>query len=93
MIKIVFVRHGENVWNLENRFTGWTDVDLSPRGVAESHETAEVLKREGARHSLWMNPANGAVQAVPRHSETPDRLAERICAGLVVPSVKEPPPR
>src|SRR4030042_508274 len=47
MIKIVFVRHGESVWNLENRFTGWTDVDLSPRGVAESHETADVLKREG----------------------------------------------
>jgi len=47
MLKIVFVRHGESVWNLENRFTGWTDVDLSPRGVAESHETAEVLKREG----------------------------------------------
>jgi 2,3-bisphosphoglycerate-dependent phosphoglycerate mutase len=44
MIKIVFVRHGESVWNLENRFTGWTDVDLSPRGIAESHETAEALK-------------------------------------------------
>ena len=47
MIKIVFVRHGESVWNLENRFTGWTDVDLSRHGVAESHEVAEVLKREG----------------------------------------------
>jgi 2,3-bisphosphoglycerate-dependent phosphoglycerate mutase len=47
MIKIVFVRHGESVWNIENRFTGWTDVDLSQHGVAESHEVAEVLKREG----------------------------------------------
>ncbi len=47
MIKIVFVRHGESVWNLENRFTGWTDVDLSERGVAESHEVAEILKHEG----------------------------------------------
>ncbi len=47
MIKIVFVRHGESVWNLENRFTGWTDMDLSQRGVAESHEVAEVLKSEG----------------------------------------------
>ena len=46
MITIVFVRHGESVWNLENRFTGWTDVDLSPRGIAESHETAETLKQE-----------------------------------------------
>lgn len=47
MIKIVFVRHGESEWNKANRFTGWTDVDLSPKGIAESHETAEVLKREG----------------------------------------------
>ncbi len=46
MIKIVFVRHGESVWNLENRFTGWTDVGLSQRGIKESHEAAEILKRE-----------------------------------------------
>ena len=46
MTKIVFVRHGESAWNLENRFTGWTDVDLSPKGIQESHQTAEVLKRE-----------------------------------------------
>jgi mRNA interferase HicA len=44
-----------------------------------------VLKREGARHSLWMNPVNGAVQTVPRHTDIPDRLAERICTGLVIP--------
>jgi 2,3-bisphosphoglycerate-dependent phosphoglycerate mutase len=44
MIKIVFVRHGESVWNLENRFMGWTDVDLSQRGVAESHGVAGQLK-------------------------------------------------
>lgn len=47
MTKIVFVRHGESVWNLENRFTGWTDVDLSQRGIDESHETARVLKDQG----------------------------------------------
>jgi 2,3-bisphosphoglycerate-dependent phosphoglycerate mutase len=47
MTKLVLVRHGESTWNLENRFTGWTDVDLSERGVRESHEVAEVLKKEG----------------------------------------------
>ncbi|MBM4094572.1 MAG: addiction module toxin, HicA family [Planctomycetes bacterium] len=41
-----------------------------------------VLKREGAAHSLWLNSATGAVQAVPRHAEIPDRLAHRICRGL-----------
>ena len=47
MYKLVMVRHGESTWNLENRFTGWTDVDLSDRGVREAHEAAAVLKREG----------------------------------------------
>jgi len=46
-VKLVLVRHGESTWNLENRFTGWTDVDLSQRGVQEGHEAAEVLKKEG----------------------------------------------
>ena len=36
MKKIVLLRHGESVWNRENRFTGWTDVDLSEKGVAEA---------------------------------------------------------
>ena len=47
MIKLVLVRHGESVWNLENRFTGWTDVDLSEKGIREAHEAAFVLKDEG----------------------------------------------
>jgi 2,3-bisphosphoglycerate-dependent phosphoglycerate mutase len=47
MIKLVLLRHGESAWNLENRFTGWTDVDLSPKGVEEAHEAARLLK-EGA---------------------------------------------
>jgi 2,3-bisphosphoglycerate-dependent phosphoglycerate mutase len=44
MTKLVLLRHGESQWNLENRFTGWTDVDLSPKGVAEAHEAARLLK-------------------------------------------------
>jgi mRNA interferase HicA len=44
-----------------------------------------VLKREGSQHSLWLNPSNGAVQAVPRHAEIPDRLADRVCTGLAIP--------
>ncbi len=45
--KIVFVRHGESTWNKENRFTGWTDVDLSEHGVAEAKRAGEVLAKEG----------------------------------------------
>jgi predicted RNA binding protein YcfA (HicA-like mRNA interferase family) len=44
-----------------------------------------VLKREGAKHSLWMNPQTGAVETVPRHTEIADRLVEKICRGLGVP--------
>lgn len=47
MVKLVLVRHGESTWNLENKFTGWTDVDLSGQGVREGHEAAEVLMKEG----------------------------------------------
>jgi 2,3-bisphosphoglycerate-dependent phosphoglycerate mutase len=45
--KVVLVRHGESTWNAENRFTGWTDVDLSEKGRAEALKGAKVLKQEG----------------------------------------------
>jgi len=47
MVKLVLVRHGQSTWNLENRFTGWTDVDLSEQGIKEAHAAAAVLKDEG----------------------------------------------
>ena len=47
MSQIVLLRHGESEWNLENRFTGWTDVDLSPKGVEEAIWAGETLKKEG----------------------------------------------
>ncbi|GKX54282.1 2,3-bisphosphoglycerate-dependent phosphoglycerate mutase [Leminorella grimontii] len=64
--KLVLVRHGESEWNKENRFTGWTDVDLSDKGRAEAAQAGELLKEEGfvfdfaytsvlkrAIHTLW----------------------------------------
>jgi mRNA interferase HicA len=45
------------------------------------------LKREGGAHSLWCNPVTGAVEAIPRHAEIPERLAGKICRGLGVPDV------
>jgi len=45
--RLVLLRHGESVWNKENRFTGWTDVGLSERGVEEAHEAARVLRQDG----------------------------------------------
>ena len=47
MYKVVLLRHGESTWNKENRFTGWTDVDLSEKGVKEAHTAGQTLKREG----------------------------------------------
>ena len=46
-----------------------------------------VLKREGGSHSLWTSPANGAVEAVPRHTEIPNNLARKICRGLGIPEM------
>jgi 2,3-bisphosphoglycerate-dependent phosphoglycerate mutase len=47
MYKVVLLRHGESAWNKENRFTGWTDVDLSEKGIAEAHDAAKVLMKDG----------------------------------------------
>ena len=47
MHKLVLVRHGESTWNLENRFTGWTDVDLTPTGVEQARAAGRLLKEDG----------------------------------------------
>jgi 2,3-bisphosphoglycerate-dependent phosphoglycerate mutase len=66
MYKLVLVRHGESTWNLENRFTGWTDVDLTPVGIKQAKNAGCLLKADGyefdvaytsvlkrATHTLW----------------------------------------
>ena len=47
MHKLVLLRHGESGWNRENRFTGWTDVDLSAQGVEEARSAGRLLRSEG----------------------------------------------
>jgi 2,3-bisphosphoglycerate-dependent phosphoglycerate mutase len=54
MYKLVLVRHGESTWNLENRFTGWTDVDLTPTGVAQAIAAGKLLKAEGYDFDLCL---------------------------------------
>ena len=66
MYTLVLLRHGESIWNLENRFTGWTDVDLTPTGVAQARQAGVLLQDAGfdfdlaytsvlkrAIHTLW----------------------------------------
>ncbi|MBU1229633.1 MAG: 2,3-diphosphoglycerate-dependent phosphoglycerate mutase [Proteobacteria bacterium] len=61
MHTLVLIRHGQSVWNLENRFTGWTDVDLSEQGVLEAWEGARLLKASGfvfdACHTSYLRRA------------------------------------
>ena len=52
MYKLVLIRHGESTWNLENRFTGWTDVDLTPTGVAQAQQAGRLLKQAGFEFDL-----------------------------------------
>jgi 2,3-bisphosphoglycerate-dependent phosphoglycerate mutase len=47
MIRLVLVRHGESIWNEENKFTGWTDVDLSEKGVDQAKKAGQLLRKEG----------------------------------------------
>ena len=52
MHKLVLLRHGESTWNLDNRFTGWTDVDLTPTGVEQARSAGRLLKSEGYEFDL-----------------------------------------
>jgi bisphosphoglycerate-dependent phosphoglycerate mutase family 1 len=47
MYKLVLIRHGESTWNLENRYAGWTDVDLTPTGIAQAISAGRLIKAEG----------------------------------------------
>lgn len=50
--KLVLLRHGESQWNLENRFTGWTDVDLTYKGIEEAKSSGQLLKSEHFKFDL-----------------------------------------
>jgi 2,3-bisphosphoglycerate-dependent phosphoglycerate mutase len=52
MYKLVLIRHGESTWNLENRFTGWTDVPLTPTGVAQARQAGQLLREGGYEFDL-----------------------------------------
>ncbi len=52
MYKLILVRHSESIWNLENRFTGWTDVDLSEKGIEEARKAGQLLKESGIRFQV-----------------------------------------
>lgn len=93
MYKIVLLRHGESVWNKENRFTGWTDVDLSPKGLEEAQAAGALLKQEGftfdvaftsvlkrAIRTLWITLDNMDLMWIPVHRHW--RLNERHYGAL-----------
>ncbi|HZN55218.1 MAG TPA: 2,3-diphosphoglycerate-dependent phosphoglycerate mutase [Candidatus Polarisedimenticolaceae bacterium] len=93
MHRLVLLRHGQSTWNLENRFTGWTDVDLSPQGHAEAHAAAEVLKANGfgfdvaftsmlkrAIRTLWIVLDDMDLMWIPIHRDW--RLNERHYGAL-----------
>ncbi|MBC5995384.1 2,3-diphosphoglycerate-dependent phosphoglycerate mutase [Romboutsia ilealis] len=52
MIEVVLIRHGQSLWNLENRFTGWTDVDLSENGLIEARKAGKILKEHGYKFDI-----------------------------------------
>ena len=93
MSKLVLLRHGFSEWNKENRFTGWTDVDLAPEGMAEAREAARLLKQEGfsfdtaytsllkrAIRTLWLVQEDLDLLWIPVHKDW--RLNERHYGGL-----------
>jgi 2,3-bisphosphoglycerate-dependent phosphoglycerate mutase len=93
MVKLVLLRHGESLWNRENRFTGWTDVDLSGKGRQEAGHAAAMLKAHGlsfdvactsvlkrAIRTLWIVLDEMDLMWIPAHSSW--RLNERHYGAL-----------
>ena len=93
MYKFVLIRHGECIWNLENRFTGWADVDLTPTGIEQAQAAGRLLKAEGyefdlaytsvlkrAIHTLWHTLDAMDRQWLPVHNSW--RLNERHYGAL-----------
>jgi 2,3-bisphosphoglycerate-dependent phosphoglycerate mutase len=93
MHKLVLIRHGESVWNKENRFTGWTDVDLSDQGVSEAKKAGRTLKEKGfvfdvaytsvlkrAIRTLWLVQDEMDLLWIPVHKSW--RLNERHYGAL-----------
>ncbi len=93
MQRLVLLRHGESIWNKENRFTGWIDLGLSDKGTAEAQEAGRVLAREGfvfdvaftsvlkrAIKTLWLSLEEMDLMWIPVHHSW--RLNERHYGGL-----------
>src|SRR5262245_30730546 len=93
MKKLVLLRHGESVWNKENRFTGWTDVDLSDKGLQEAREAGRLLRESGyvfdvahgsvlkrAIRTLWIVLDELGLMWIPQHLSW--RLNERHYGAL-----------
>lgn len=68
MIKLVLVRHGESVWNMENKFTGWTDVELSNKGIEEARNAGKLLKENNysfdIAYSSFLKRANDTLDII-----------------------------
>ena len=91
--KIILIRHGESIWNMENKFTGWTDVDLSPKGIQEANSSGETLLKDGyifdiaftsvlkrAIRTLWITLDKMDLLWIPVHNSW--RLNERHYGAL-----------
>ena len=75
MYKLVLIRHGESTWNLENRFTGWTDVDLTPTGVEQAQQAGRLLKAEGYDFDVaYTSVLKRAIRTVHLALDEMDRL-------------------
>ena len=89
MARLVLLRHGESQWNLENRFTGWVDVPLSPRGIQEAKDAGEKLRSFIATQDHWEFPLLARKGNVRDRPVTAQRVAVQEAEsayGLVEPT-------
>ena len=74
-MQLVLVRHGQSIWNLAERFTGWTDIDLTEEGVAQARQAARLLREEGiAPDVVFTSMLKRAIRTAWTMAEELDRL-------------------
>ena len=80
MIKLVLIRHGESIWNKENRFSGWTDVPLTQKGITEAVEAGRTLKQEGYTFDIaYTSVLNRAIKTLWLALEEMDLMWIPVC--------------
>ena len=92
MSRLVLLRHGESIWNLENRFTGWIDIGLSTNGISEAKYAGQLLKNEGYSFDVAFTSFLKRAQKITSGALTRASETKTVPISLVISTASTPSP-